>query len=314
MTGKLILCATPIGNLGDITPRVLEALRSADLIAAEDTRNSKKLLTHFDIHTPMISYHENNRFDRGRELIAKMEEGAVVALITDAGTPAISDPGEELVRMAYEAGIEVTSLPGAAACITALTLSGLSTARFAMEGFLPRAKKEREALLNELKEHTETLLFYEAPHRLQKTLQDLCDAFGPARRIAICRELTKIHEEVLHLTLGEAASAVLQEPRNAEKSGAMQNMRSTEQKAAGSVSKMDLTSLQAPRGEFVLVVEGKSQEQILQEKQAQWESLTLAEHMEQYLAEGCDEKEAMKRVAKDRGCSKRDIYALWKKG
>lgn len=278
MAGRLVLCATPIGNLGDITPRVLEALQSADRIAAEDTRNSRKLLNHFDIHTPMVSYHENNRFDRGRELVGRMLQGETIALITDAGTPAISDPGEELVAMAAEAGIEVTSLPGAAACITALTLSGLPARRFAMEGFLPRDKKEREAILEELQRETRTIILYEAPHRLKKTLQELASLLGEERRVSLCRELTKIHETVLRETLGEAL----------RRYGA---------------------DAEEPRGEYVLVIEGRSREAVQAEKQAAWQEMTIAEHVRFYMAQGLDQKEAMKQTARDRGCGKRDIYA-----
>ncbi|MCR4752488.1 MAG: 16S rRNA (cytidine(1402)-2'-O)-methyltransferase [Eubacterium sp.] len=278
MAGRLVLCATPIGNLGDITPRVLEALQSADRIAAEDTRNSRKLLNHFDIHTPMVSYHENNRFDRGRELVGRMLQGETIALITDAGTPAISDPGEELVAMAAEAGIEVTSLPGAAACITALTLSGLPARRFAMEGFLPRDKKEREAILEELQRETRTIILYEAPHRLKKTLQELASVLGEERRVSLCRELTKIHETVLRETLGEAL----------RRYGA---------------------DAEEPRGEYVLVIEGRSREAVQAEKQAAWQEMTIAEHVRFYMAQGLDQKEAMKQTARDRGCGKRDIYA-----
>ncbi len=278
MAGGLILCATPIGNLGDISMRVLEALKEADRIAAEDTRNSIKLLNHFDIRTPMISYHENNRYERGRELVDKMLKGETIALITDAGTPAISDPGEALVVMAYEAGIEVTSLPGPAACITALTLSGLSTRRFSMEGFLPRGKKERAEILQELKEETRTMIIYEAPHHLKKTLQDLMDALGADRRISLCRELTKIHEEVWRTRLGDAC-----------------------------------TDDFAPRGEYVLVIEGKSREKRQKEAQLQWQDLTIQTHVERYLSQGMEEKDAMKQVAKDRGIGKRDVYASFKK-
>ena len=286
MAGKLILCATPSGNLGDITPRVLDALREADRIAAEATRNSRKLLTHFDIHTPMISYHENNRFDRGRELVDKMLSGETIALITDAGTPAISDPGEELVRMAYEAGIEVTSLPGAAACITALTLSGLPTRRFTMEGFLPREKKECAEILAELQQETRTMIFYESPHRLHKTLLLLAETFGPERRIAICRELTKLHEDVTRTSFGEVTSMIQKEQNPA--------------------------AILEPRGEYVLVVEGLSREDVRRAQQESWDSMSIEEHMQQYLSQGLEEKEAMKRVAKDRGVGKRDIYTLWK--
>lgn len=278
MAGRLILCATPIGNLGDISTRVLEALKEADRIAAEDTRNSIKLLNHFDIRTPMISYHENNRYERGRELVDKMLKGETIALITDAGTPAISDPGEALVAMAYEAGIEVTSLPGPAACITALTLSGLPTRRFSMEGFLPRGKKERAEILQELKEETRTMIIYEAPHHLKKTLQDLSDALGADRRISLCRELTKIHEEVRRTRLGDACADDF-----------------------------------APRGEYVLVIEGKSREKRQKEAQLQWQDLTIQAHVERYLSKGMEEKDAMKQVAKDRGIGKRDVYAALKK-
>ncbi len=283
MQGKLILCATPIGNLGDITPRVLEALRSADVIAAEDTRNSRKLLTHFDIHTPMISYHENNRFDRGRELVGRMLSGETIALITDAGTPAISDPGEELVAMAAEAGIAVTSLPGAAACITALTLSGLPARRFVMEGFLPRDKKEREEILEELQKETRTIILYEAPHRLKKTLAELADALGTDRRIALCRELTKIHETVLRETIGDTLLRY----------------------GAGNIQR---EGAEEPRGEYVLVIEGISREKVRAEKQAAWEEMTPEDHVQYYMTQGMTQKDAMKQAAKDRGVSKRDVY------
>ena len=283
MPGKLILCATPIGNLGDITPRVLEALRSADRIAAEDTRNSRKLLTHFDIHTPMISYHENNRYDRGRELIDRMLCGETIALITDAGTPAISDPGEELVAMAVEAGIEITSLPGAAACITALTLSGLPARRFVMEGFLPRDKKEREEILEELKRETRTIILYEAPHRLKKTLSMLAETLGKERRIALCRELTKIHETVLRETLGEA----------------LQRYGAAGEGTPGA---------EEPRGEYVLVLEGMNRETVRAKKQESWEAMTPEEHVGFYMDQGLSQKDAIKQAAKDRGVGKREIY------
>ena len=218
MAGKLYLCATPIGNLDDITYRVLETLKSVDLIAAEDTRNSIKLLNHFDIHVrnsikllnhfdihvPMTSYHEFNKIDKAKYLVNQMLDGTNIALITDAGTPGISDPGEELVRFCYEAGIEVTSLPGPAACITALTLSGLSTRRFCFEGFLPTDKKERQVVLERLKKETRTTVFYEAPHRLLKTLPLLIEAAGEDRKVSVCREITKRHETVFRATLGEA--------------------------------------------------------------------------------------------------------------
>ena len=274
MAGKLYLCATPIGNLEDITMRVLRTLQEVDLIAAEDTRNSMKLLNHFEIKTPMTSYHEYNRIEKAHVLIAKIQEGTNIALITDAGTPGISDPGEDLVRLCYEAGIEVTSLPGACACVTALTLSGLGTRRFCFEAFLPMEKKERQEILNELKEETRTIIVYEAPHRLVRTLGELLEALGN-RRLTICRELTKKHETAFQTTLEEA---------------------------------LEYYQEQEPRGECVLVLEGKSREQVRLEQQQSWESISIEEHMEQYLAKGMDRKEAMKQVAKDRGVSKRDIY------
>ena len=275
MSGKLYLCATPIGNLEDITLRVLRTLKEVDLIAAEDTRNSIKLLNHFDIKTPMTSYHEYNKMEKGHKLIEKLREGTNIALITDAGTPGISDPGEELVKMCYEAGIEVTSLPGPAACITALTLSGLSTRRFAFEAFLPVDKKERQAILGELKEETRTMILYEAPHRLVRTLRELQEVFGGDRKLTVCRELTKKHETAFQTTFEEAVGYY----------------ESTE-----------------PKGECVLVVEGKSREQIRQEAVDKWEEMSLSEHMDYYTGQGIDKKEAMKRVAKDRGMAKRDVY------
>ena len=274
-TGKLYLCATPIGNLEDITFRVLRTLKEVDLIAAEDTRNSIKLLNHFEIKTPMTSYHEYNKIDKAYYLIEQMKDGKNVALITDAGTPGISDPGEELVKMCYEAGIPVTSLPGAAACITALTLSGLSTRRFAFEAFLPTDKKEKEMVLQEIERETRTIIMYEAPHRLLKTLKMLSERLGKERRITVCRELTKRHETAFATTLEEACAYYNEQP---------------------------------PKGECVLVIEGRSREQIAQEEKAQWEEMSIEEHMEHYLSQGIDKKEAMKKVAKDRGVSKRDIY------
>ena len=275
MSGTLYLCATPIGNLEDMTFRVIRTLKEVDLIAAEDTRNSIKLLNHFEIQTPMTSYHEYNKYEKGRKLVEKLQYGMNIALITDAGTPGISDPGEELVKMCYEAGISVTSLPGAAACITALTLSGLSTRRFAFEAFLPTDKKEKELVLQEIERETRTIIMYEAPHRLLKTLKMLSERLGKERRITICRELTKRHETAFATTLEEACAYYNEQP---------------------------------PKGECVLVIEGRSREQIAQEEKAQWEEMSIEEHMEHYLSQGIDKKEAMKKVAKDRGVSKRDIY------
>ncbi len=274
MAGTLYLCATPIGNLEDITLRVLRTLKEADLIAAEDTRNSIKLLNHFEIKTPMTSYHEYNKIEKGRELVNKLLAGVNVALITDAGTPGISDPGEELVQMCYEAGVPVTSLPGPAACITALTISGKSTRRFAFEAFLPADKKERRAILEELKTETRTTILYEAPHRLLRTLQELLEVLGE-RRVTVCRELTKKHETAFLTTLTEAV-AYYQE--------------------------------QEPKGECVLILEGRNRREMEREKQESWLDLSLEEHMALYEKQGMDRKTAMKQVAKDRGVSKREIY------
>lgn len=274
MEGKLYLCATPIGNLKDMTPRVIETLREADLIAAEDTRNSIRLLNHFEIKTPMTSYHEYNKTEKAGFLIEQMRAGKNVALITDAGTPAVSDPGEVLVRMCLEAGITVTSLPGPAACITALTLSGLSTRRFCFEGFLPADNKERKEILEELAGEGRTMIFYEAPHHLSKMLRELYSGLGN-RRITICRELTKKFETVMPTVLEEAIAYY---------------------------------ETHEPRGEYVLVVEGKSRKEKKEEKIKEWEKLTVKEHMEYYERGGMGSKEAMKQVARDRGVGKRDIY------
>ena len=274
MAGTLYLCATPIGNLQDMTPRVLETLSDVDLIAAEDTRNSRKLMTHFQISTPMTSYHEYNKVEKAYTLIEKLNEGQNIALITDAGTPAISDPGEVLVRMCQEAGITVTSLPGPAALIVALTLSGLSTRRFCFEGFLPPDKKERKQILEELTGETRTIILYEAPHHLKATLKELYDALGE-RKITLCRELTKKFETVFPTTL-EGALAFYEENE--------------------------------PRGEYVLVLEGKSLQQKKQEQQESFAEMSIEEHMKIYEDKGVDRKEAMKLVAKERGISKRDVY------
>lgn len=274
MAGMLYLCATPIGNLQDMTPRVIETLKQVDVIAAEDTRNSIKLLSAFDIHTPMTSYHEYNKVEKAGQLIAQMQTGKDIALITDAGTPAISDPGEVLVRMCQEAGITVTSLPGPAACITALTLSGLPTRRFCFEGFLPADKKERRELLAELEQETRTIILYEAPHHLVKTLTDLSESLGD-RKITLCRELTKKFETILPTTI---------------------------------LAALEKYETEEPRGEYVLVVAGKSREEKRQEAIAAWEDRSIEEHMAFYEEQGMDAKNAMKQVAKDRGVGKREIY------
>lgn len=257
-----------------MTPRVVETLQMVDVIAAEDTRNSIRLLNHFDIHTPMTSYHEYNKVEKAVTLIGQMNQGKNVALITDAGTPAISDPGEVLVRMCHEAGIVVTSLPGAAACITALTLSGLSTRRFCFEGFLPSDKKEKKDILEDLKKESRTIVLYEAPHHLVRTLDDLYEALGN-RRLTICRELTKKFEEVMPTTIQDART---------------------------------IYGTDEPRGEYVLVVEGKSLAAFKKEQEQGWQEIPIEEHMKQYEAQGLERKEAMKKVAKDRGISRREVY------
>lgn len=274
MYGTLYLCATPIGNLGDMTPRVTETLSAVDLIAAEDTRNSIKLLNHFGIKTSMTSYHEYNKVEKADYLTEQLLQGKNVALITDAGTPAISDPGEVLVQKCMQAGITVTSLPGAAACITALTLSGLGTRRFCFEGFLPADKKEKAEVLEELREESRTIILYEAPHRLKKTLKELYDSAGN-RRVTLCRELTKKFETILPTTLEDALIYYEKEE---------------------------------PRGEYVIVMEGKSRREKKEEEKMSWLEMPVEEHMTCYEKEGMDRKSAMKQVAKDRGVTKREIY------
>ena len=274
MEGKLYLCATPIGNLEDITLRALRILKEADLIAAEDTRNSMRLLNHFEIKTPLTSYHEHNKIEKAYYLVEKMKAGQNVALITDAGTPGISDPGEELVCICYKEGIEVASVPGAAACITALIMSGQKTRRFAFEAFLPAEKKERAKILKEMERETRTLILYEAPHRIRKTLKELYEALGE-RSLTICREMTKKFEEKRKTTLSEAIAFY------------------DEHEA---------------RGEFVLVIAGKSRDAIEEEEKKAWEEVSLEEHMARYEARGMERKAAMKAVAKDRGIRKSEVY------
>jgi len=271
--GKLYICATPIGNLEDMTFRVIDTLKGVDLIAAEDTRNSMKLLNHFDIRTPMTSYHEFNKYDKADELVRKLLDGASVAIITDAGTPCISDPGEVLIQKCIEANIPITSLPGPSAVITALTVAGFPTNHFYFHGFLPavKQKKERREALEHLSQETATMVLYEAPHHLKETLKDLAAALGAERKICLCRELTKVHEEFIRTTLGEAAEL-------------------------------------EPRGEYVLVIEGKSLAEKKEEAQRAFDEMTLEEHMDLYVKQGMDRKEAMKKVAADRGLSKRDVY------
>ena len=275
MAGKLYLCATPIGNLEDITYRVLKTLKEVDLIGAEDTRHSVNLINRFEIKTPMTSYHEYNKVEKARYLVEQIKEGKNIAIITDAGTPGISDPGEEIVRQCYDAGIEVTSIPGPAACITALTMSGLNTRRFAFEAFLPADKKERHRILEELKNETRTIVLYEAPHHLIKTLKELRKVLGD-REMTLCKELTKIYEKAEKSTIERL------------------------------IEKYEGTEI---RGEYVLVIQGRAFEEIQREEQEAYLQISIEEHMEKYLLQGMDKKEAMKQVAKDRGISKRDVYA-----
>ena len=274
-TGTLYLCATPIGNLEDMTFRVIKTLKEVDLIAAEDTRNTIKLLNHFEIKTPMTSYHEYNKIDKAKYLVERMLNGTNIALVTDAGTPGISDPGEEIVKQAYQAGITVTSLPGACACITALTLSGLSTRRFSFEAFLPTDKKERKFILDSLKTETRTTIIYEAPHHLKSTLAELYSYIGN-RKITLCRELTKLHETIQQMTLESA---------------------------------MEYYNTTAPKGEYVMVIEGISHRQLEEQSIQEWEKITIQEHMDIYLTQGMDKKSAMKQVAADRGIPKREVYS-----
>ena len=273
-SGTLYLCATPIGNLEDMTFRAVRVLKEADLLAAEDTSTSIRLLNHFDIHTPMTSYHEYNRIEKGHHLVSLLLEGKNIALITDAGTPGISDPGEDLVRMCRDAGIPVTSVPGACACVNALIISGRPTRRFCFEAFLPADKKDRRRVLQEIQEETRTTVIYEAPHRLRKTLQELLEVLGD-RRLSICRELTKKFETVMETTLEDAVR---------------------------------FYGEQEPRGEYVLVLEGRSHASIDEEERSRFENMSVQEHVEMYEEQGLNRKDAMKQAAKDRGVSKRDIY------
>jgi len=276
-TGELFLCATPIGNLEDMPVRAVRIMKEADLIAAEDTRNSIKLINHFEIDTPMTSYHEYNKVDKAKVLVDKMLAGQTVVLITDAGTPGISDPGEELVRQAVQAGINVTSVPGPAACINALIISGLPTRRFVFEAFLPSDKKERAAVLEELSHETRTMIIYEAPHRLCRTLAELAEILGGDRQIAVCKELTKRHETVYRSDIKGA---------------------------------VDYYNANEPRGEYVLVIAGLNREDIIRDKQDAWKEMPLEEHLKHYESQGIERREAIKLVAKDRGVPKREIYNM----
>ena len=271
LSGTLYLVATPIGNLADLSERAIKVLSEVDFIAAEDTRNSMRLLTHLGISKPMVSYFEHNKRERGEQIAARLENGESCALITDAGTPAISDPGEDMVALCAARGIPVTSVPGPVASITALTLSGLPTGRFTFEGFLSVNKAERRAHLSSLANETRTMLFHEAPHKLQATLDDLARVFGEDRRIAICRELTKAHEEILRLTIGEAVAHYKE---------------------------------QSPRGEYVLVVEGAKDAVAA----SFWDAMDVPTHVQHYIDGGMAKMDAIKQVARDRGVAKNEIY------
>ncbi len=277
MSGTLYLCATPIGNLGDISKRCLDTLSSVDIIAAEDTRRTLQLLNHFGISKPLTSYHEHNKREKGEYIARLLREGKNIALVSDAGTPAISDPGEDIVRICAENGLAVTSIPGPVAGVNALILSGLSTSRFAFEGFLSVNKRHRREHLESVKNDTHTLIFYEAPHKLLYTLEDMKNAFGAERRIALVRELTKLHEEVIRTTLGEALS--FYEERS-------------------------------PRGEYVIIVEGATEQEAAEDW---WETLSVEEHVDKYISDGVTQKEAIKLAARDRGVPKREIYSEYHK-
>lgn len=270
--GVLYLVATPIGNLSDISERTLKVLSEVDIVAAEDTRNSGKLLAYFGISKPMISYFEHNKRERGEVILEKLKEGNSVALVTDAGTPAISDPGEDLVRLCAENGVTVTSIPGCSAVVNALALSALPTGRFCFEGFLSTNKNERFDRLNEIKNDTRTTIFYEAPHKLTKTLEDLHTAFGD-RKISLCRELTKLNEEVIRTTL---------------------------------LGAIEYYSINSPRGEYVLVVEGCTKK----DSDAFWAEMSIESHVEFYVNQGMKKMDAIKSVAKDRGLPKNEVYKV----
>ena len=272
--GTLYLCPTPIGNLEDITYRTVRCLREADLIAAEDTRHTKQLLLAYDIDTPLTSYHEHNKAEKGPQLIEKLKDGLMIALVSDAGMPAICDPGSDMVRLALEADIPIVPLPGANAGLTGLIASGMDTTRFTFVGFLPKTQKHRLPVLESVKAYEGTLIFYEAPHRIQQVLGEMLEVLGD-RRAVLCRELTKKHETAWQTTIEDAITRYEQED---------------------------------PKGECVLVIEGRSQKEIEDEAKAAFEEISIEEHMKRYEDQGIARKEAMKLVGKDRGVTKRDIY------
>ena len=315
MSGTLYLVATPIGNLEDMSFRAIRILKEVDLIACEDTRTSKPLLMHFEIKTTTTSYHEFNKIEKGEELIGLLLNGKNIAVIADAGTPGISDPGEELVKMAYENNIEVFSIPGPAAFVNAAVSSGQNCRRIAFEAFLPKEKKERERVLSEIKNETRTIVIYEAPHHLIATLKELQQVLGDDRSITLCRELTKKFEEKIRFTIGKAVeyfigenseiNAVSSDSRNNEEGSNAENINEKDTIAI----KNTLSEKHSPRGEYVLVIAGKSKEECEEEQKAKWEDMSIKDHVEMYMAKGMSKKDAMKEVAKDRGVSKRDIYS-----
>ena len=272
----LYLVATPIGNLADISERAIKVLSEVDFIAAEDTRNSVRLLTALGIKKELVSYHEHNKKSSGERLVARLLSGDSCALITDAGMPAISDPGEDIVRLCADAGITVSVVPGACAAVSALSLSGLATSRFAFEGFLSANKNDRKKQLEKLKLEDRTIIFYEAPHKLKATLSDMAEIFGEDRKISLCRELTKLNEEIMRTALGSAVAYY---------------------------------EANEPRGEYVLVVEGFSGE-VIDDGLSELLSLSPEEHVERYIAEGMSKMDATKRAAKDRGMSKSELYKI----
>ncbi len=274
--GTLYLVATPIGNLQDITLRAINTLKEVELIAAEDTRQTIKLLNHFEIKKPLVSYYEHNKVVKGNYLIEQLQQGKDIALVSDAGTPGISDPGEDLVRLCIENEITVTMIPGPVAAVTGMVISGLPTGRFVFEGFLPMNKRTRQERLKQLKDETRTIIFYEAPHKLPYTLKDMYNAWGE-RRIALARELTKRYEEVIRCNLSEAAERYQDE---------------------------------TPKGEFVVVIEGQDQEVLQELERDKYSDISIEEHVERYVKEGLPKKEAVKRAAEDRGLNKRDVYNL----
>jgi len=272
--GVLYLVATPIGNLEDITLRAIRTLREVDLIAAEDTRQALKLLNHFEIKKPLVSYYEHNKKGKGNYLINELLGGKNIALVSDAGTPGISDPGEDIVKLCIENAINVTPIPGAVAAVSGLIVSGLPTGRFAFEGFLPMNKRQRKERILSIKTETRTMVFYEAPHKLVYTMKDLYEILGN-RNIVLARELTKKFEEIIRCTFLEA------------------------------IEKYDKES---PRGEYVMMVEGEDEDGLIELRQREWDRMSIKEHYEIYIKEGSDKKEAMKKVARDRGLSRRDVY------